>query len=182
MDSNIRNGIGQPRGKSTGLDSGARRRTVHNGGQSQNSAVARVLGSDMLRKIQLANRQGNRGRGVDIEVLLACAEKLCDTLDVPGTMDKVAVLRQRHVEISASIKRYEDQVSQQQASLSRYNDGEENHPEDVENTMGMADVQKAITEYDLKAEEDAVKELEVKKKALEARVAGMEKDLGGLLR
>lgn len=39
-----------------------------------------------------------------------------------------------------------------------------------------------MTEEDLKREEENIKELEFKKRTLEDRVNGMEKDLGGILR
>lgn len=39
-----------------------------------------------------------------------------------------------------------------------------------------------ITDDELRAEEQAVRELDQKKRLLEERVASMEKDLGGLLR
>lgn len=179
-DSSIGGEIGQLKSRSIGPDFRARKQTGYNGTQNQASAVARVLGRDMLKKIQSSNRHGNRERGVDVEVLLVGAERLCEAFDVPGALDKIAILRQRHYEVSTSIKRYETQVSQQQAAISKYNGGEQRYSEDAENTISVADMQKSITEADLRAEEEAVRELDAKKKALEARVANIGKDLGGI--
>jgi hypothetical protein len=39
-----------------------------------------------------------------------------------------------------------------------------------------------LTKEDLRREEEAIRELESKKKGLEDRVTGMERDLGGLMR
>lgn len=39
-----------------------------------------------------------------------------------------------------------------------------------------------VTDEDLRAEEEEIREIEAKRRALQERVAGMEKDLGGLLR
>lgn len=39
-----------------------------------------------------------------------------------------------------------------------------------------------LTEADLQREEEQIKELEIRKRTLEERVDGMQKDLGGILR
>lgn len=150
-------------------------------GQAQSSAVARVLGNDMLRKIQSSNRESSRGRGVDIEVLLEGAEKLCAAFDVPGSKDRVAAIRNRHQQITGSITFYEGKIKRQQSS-NRYT-----HADDDDQFEGggigqnvTTDVAQRITEEDLEAEEVLVKELEDRKRALESRVLGMEKDLGRL--
>lgn len=44
------------------------------------------------------------------------------------------------------------------------------------------DEEVAVTDEDLRCEEEEIGELERKKKELEDRVSGMERDLGGLLR
>ena len=140
--------------------------------------MARVLGNDLLRQIRSSDRDSGRGRGVDIEILLQSAEKLCTAHEVPGAIDRIAALRQRHRHISTSIQTYEGQISKQQVSMSRFNTaGSE------EQTRSNANESTPLfNEQDLAAEDNAIKELEAKKRALEARVAGMERDLGGLMR
>lgn len=179
LDPNSRNGIGSSSARSQGADTTSRRRTAYGNTQSQPSAVARVLGNDMLRQIRSSNRDAGRGGGVDIEILLQGAERLCAAYQTPGTMDRIAALRQRHDKISTSIRSYEGQISQQQSSMNRFNTGsvEEDVAFDANDEIRMI-----FNEQDLAAEDAAIKELEAKKKALEARVAGMERDLGGLMR
>jgi len=133
----------------------------------------------MLRQIRSSNRDAGRGGGVDIEILLQGAERLCAAYQSPGTMDRIAALRQRHDKISTSIRSYEGQISQQQSSMNRFNTG--SVEEDV--AFDASDETRTMfSEQDLAAEDAAIKELEAKKKVLEARVAGMERDLGGLMR
>lgn len=133
----------------------------------------------MLRQIRSSNRDAGRGRGVDIEVLLQGAEKLCAAYQIPGTMDRIAGLRQRHDKISSSIRNYESQISQQQTSMNKFNTGS---AEDQVQLDASDDTRTVFNEQDLAAEDATIKELEAKKKTLEARVAGMERDLGGLMR
>lgn len=135
----------------------------------------------MLRQIRASDRDSGRGRGVDIEVLLQGAEKLCAAYEVSGAMDRISALRLRHEQISRSIASYENQISNQQVSMGRFStrddEGDRDNQHDAPEQVPMA-----FSEQDLAAEEDAIQELESKKKALEARVAGMERDLGGLMR
>jgi len=132
----------------------------------------------MLRQIRSSNRDAGRGRGVDVEVLLQGAEKLCAAYQIPGAMDRIAALRMRHDNISGSIRNYEGQISQQQTSMNRFNTGS---AEDQVQLDASDDTRTVFNEQDFAAEDAAIKELEAKKKALEARVAGMERDLGGLM-
>jgi hypothetical protein len=146
------------------------------------SAVARVLGNEMLLEIRQSSGSAARDKGnVNVEVLLRGAERLCDAYAVAGATDKIAGIRQRHNAVTASITDYQARVSTQQSRLDRFHSGSGYGMDDAEN--GVDDAVKAtiFTEQDFEAEEADVRELEARKKALEVRVAGMEKDLGGLL-
>ena len=158
------------------------------------STVARVLGPDMLHEIQQSSGgstsrlRGTASGSVNVEVLLRGAEKLCAVYPVQGAAEKIASIRKRHKQTCESIAHYEEKVLKQQAKLDRMNKGS-NHghghqddDEDEENDAEFTSTEPAYTEYDMQAEEQEILELEAKKKALEYRVAGMEKDLGGLLR
>ena len=142
----------------------------------------------MLREIQENTGTANRNqtkRGVDVEVLLKGVEKLYSIYPMPGAMEKVASLRNRHGQISSSIAQYQDRVNKQQAQLNRMNrssdfDGLEKEQFDAGSIMDYKTV--ALTEADLRLEASDIQELEHRKRDLEERVAGMEKDLGGLLR
>lgn len=148
-------------------ESGTRRKTTHSTTQGHSSTVARVLGSDMLKKIQSSTREGTRGRRVDVEVLLQGAEKLCSVYDVPGTADRVNAIRTRYHPLTTSITQLEDKLVQQQSSLPRPNlDGK-----------GSID---PLKEDESKVDEETLQKLEEKKMALEARLAALDKDLGGL--
>lgn len=151
------------------------------------SAVARVLGSDMLKEIQRssgnARSQTGLAGGVNVEVLLAGAERLCTIYPVAGASERIASLRSRHRNIAESISRHEEKVSKQQTKLNKLN----KHSDYVQDTYEDENVpnesfEMMATEQDLDMEEQEIRELEAKKRALEERVSGMEKDLGGLLR
>jgi hypothetical protein len=106
---------------------------------------------------------------------------------VAGATEKITSLRSRYRHIAESIAIYEDKVSKQQSKLERMNKssdfGAPPRDEDGDCDEGMQQVLEAgMTEEDLRLEEQEIKELEVKKRALEERVTGIEKDLGGLLR
>lgn len=133
----------------------------------------------MLQQIRSANPDRDRSRGVEIEVLLQGAEKLCAAYDTPGVLDRIATLRQKYDKISRSLQSYEDQISQQQASMNTFGTNIARDEADVDASENGRIAQ---NEQDPAAEEAVIKELETKKRALEAMVAGMERDLGGLMR
>ena len=152
------------------------------------SAVARVLGGDMLQEIQQSNRgasqKGGTSKGANVEVLLQGAEKLCSIYPVTGAAEKIASLRSRHRQVSESVAEYEQRVVKQQSKLDRVNRGGSfdvgDEGEDGQASQGELGV--TVTDGDLRLEEQEIRDLEAKKRALEERVAGMEKDLGGLMR
>ena len=150
------------------------------------SAVARVLGPDMLREIQQSSGSAAKGKsGVNIEVLLQGAERLCEAYAVQGAPDKIAAIRKRHQQISTSVDDYQERVSIQQSKFERYQSGSgygvDDHGNDLIDVADTLNSAPSYTEHDFQTEEAEIKDLEAKKKALEARVAGMEKDLGGLM-
>jgi len=87
-------------------------------------------------------------------------------------LQKINALRERHSRLRSSLSYYEELAATQAEQLSVLNkprdfpvEEEEQEPEEV------------WTAEDLRKEEDEVRELERKKKALEDRVAGYEADL-----
>lgn len=144
----------------------------------------------MLKEIQRSS--GNAGSkngavdGVNVEILLAGAERLCAVYPVAGASERIASLRNRHRSIAESISHHEAKVSKQQTKLNRRNKSadysQDVYEDEIENTPPDESTETTATEQDLVAEEQEIRELEAKKLALEERVSGMEKDLGGLLR
>lgn len=105
---------------------------------------------------------------------------------VAGALERITSLRNRYKQITESVALYEARVASQTAQLDHMNknlDNSQDHGEGGEPTafVGPQHELVTITDEELRAEEQAVKELEPKKRALEERVASMEKDLGGLL-
>ncbi|KAI9816548.1 MAG: hypothetical protein M1827_001680 [Pycnora praestabilis] len=165
----------------------------------KNTAVAAVLGKDMMEEIR---RGGGGGRGiasrcatsesaqrgeVDLEVLLKGAERLCGVYPIPGATEEIESLRTRHSQLVASIANYEVRVTKQAAQLERMNrprdyDAEDDAEDVGSNSNTPIAEQMEITEEDLRKEEEDIRELERKRSGLEDRVSGMERDLGGLLR
>jgi type IV secretory pathway VirD2 relaxase len=115
---------------------------------------------------------------------LAYANK---TSPVTGAAEKITSLRNRYRHIAESIAIYEEKVSKQQSKLERMNKSSDfgSQPQDdggdYDESMQQV-FEPGMTEEDLRLEEQEIKELELKKRTLEERVTGIEKDLGGLLR
>jgi DASH complex subunit Spc34 len=106
---------------------------------------------------------------------------------VAGATEKIASLRNRYRQIGESVALHGEKVSKQQSKLERMNKSSDfSQSQDEEEDYGKGGAHQAaeptVTEEDLRLEEQEIKELELKKRTLEERVTGMEKDLGGLLR
>lgn len=86
----------------------------------------------------------------------------------------------------ASIEKYEELVAEQASQLRSLNRPTSYVADDEHEEMKIQNIhrreQLPLTPQELKREEEGIKELELKKRTLEQRVNGMEKDLGGLLR
>ena len=122
---------------------------------------------------------------MDVHLLLKGAEKLCSAYPIAGAPERIASLRARYEQLNASIGRYEDRVSKQSAQLAKLNkhkDGDEDVEEDDQDESDYTPAVNQVTEQDIEQELEEIEELEKKKRALEDRVSGMERDLGGLLR
>jgi DASH complex subunit Spc34 len=148
--------------------------------------VAAVLGADLNSEIR---KNENLQKGdIDVEILLKGAEKLGEVYAMDGAKERITALRARYARVMTSIAHYEGKVARQTRELERMN-----RPEDWEGGIGEEDDREAeegeedgeeliVTDDDLRKEEEEIKELERKRKELEDRVTGMERDLGGLLR
>ena len=111
---------------------------------------------------------------------------------IQGAAEKITSLRSRHERLSGSIARYEQRIAKQMIQLEKMNRSkhgpgyadydEENDDADVIEKNGETTQAYVVTEEDLKREDGDIRELEKKKRTLEERVSGMERDLGGLLR
>ena len=105
-----------------------------------------------------------------------------------GASEKIASLRSRYRQIGESVIVHEEKIAQQQLKLERMtkNSGFGSQSQDEEEGYEEGDIHQAaeptMTEEELRLEEQEIRELEIKKRTLEERVTGMEKDLGGLLR
>ncbi|ERT02684.1 hypothetical protein HMPREF1624_00985 [Sporothrix schenckii ATCC 58251] len=152
------------------------------------TAVAAVLGGDL--HAQIGRRTGGGGGGggdVDVNILLKGAEKLCTVYALPGALERIPVLRQKHAQQTSTLTYYEAKVAEQAQRLEGMNhDRRGGEGEfDGDNDMSMAAAAPAaadgLTDDDLRHEEDEIRELERKKKELQERLRAMDKDLGGLL-
>lgn len=144
----------------------------------RHTAVAAVLGGEMHSQIRKG--EVDRKGDVDVEVLLRGAEKLCGVYELPGARDRIASLRNQHRNGKNTLAYYEAKVTEQNEQLASMNKGwmEDDDDDDV---TGAGDGSELWTEDDLRREEAEAKELEIKKRDLQARLLQMEKDLGGLM-
>ena len=110
--------------------------------------------------------------------------QLTECSPIPGALEKIASLRQRHQRLTTSISHYEKRVTEQAAQLNRMNLPREFDDSIDEDTFTVQqtpveDIQ--FTEEDMRREEEEVKELEGKRRMLEERVSAMEKDISGVM-
>jgi hypothetical protein len=113
---------------------------------------------------------------------------------MPGAASRIASVRARYSKASASIAQYEALVASQSAQLRSMNrssasfdvdDAAEAEEDTFQNVgaIGMRRTeQQGVSFADLEKEEESIRELEKRKRTLEERVSGMEKDLGGIER
>lgn len=102
---------------------------------------------------------------------------------IPGALEKIANLRQRHERLAASISHYEKAVEEQAEQLSRMNrprNFDAGEDDGIAQSQQPAEV--PMTAEDMRREEEEVKELEAKKQMLEERVNAMEQDIKGVQR
>ncbi|KAF6833988.1 dash complex subunit spc34 [Colletotrichum musicola] len=155
------------------------------GGPRRHTAVSAVLGGDLHDQIRRGERQAAiKGGDVDVEVLLRGATKLCGVYALPGALERIPQIRSRYAHQTNTLAYYEAKVAEQQAALERMNkdhwmgDGDEEEEQEEEDDDEDEDV---MTQEDLRAEEEVVRDLDRKKRELQQRLRAMEKDLGGLL-
>ncbi|KAL9052726.1 MAG: hypothetical protein Q9162_005227 [Coniocarpon cinnabarinum] len=158
------------------------------------TAVASVLGGDLSEKIrreyQRDTREYSKDRrqqrdDFDVELLLTGAQRF----PIPGALERIAALRHRNAKVSDSLDHYENLVEEQSIQLGRMNglssaslDDEADEEVVTNNRTSMSAIETPMTAEDLRKEEEGIAELERKKRTLEERVNGIEKDLGGLMR
>ncbi|KAK4161805.1 DASH complex subunit Spc34 [Cladorrhinum sp. PSN259] len=141
----------------------------------RNTAAAAVLGGDLHSQI-------TRPKGeVDIEVLLQGAEKLCGVYALPGALERIPELRRKWEMQQGTLMYYEQKVAEQvermNAERKVYDQDDEEEDEQMED-VGGGDY---VTYEDLRAEEEAVRQLDRKKRELQAKLKAVEDDLGNLM-
>ncbi|KAH7081793.1 DASH complex subunit Spc34-domain-containing protein [Paraphoma chrysanthemicola] len=148
----------------------------------RNTAVAAVLGNDLVERIRrgggggagsgLGYRtyDGNSKNEVDVESLLEGAEKLLGVYPIPGAQDKIAAMRQRHAQVTASIDYYEGRLAEQTVQLGRLNRNRDFIDDDGDETAEEAPEALPLSEEDLRREEEEMRLLERKKRELEDRL------------
>jgi DNA repair ATPase RecN len=100
---------------------------------------------------------------------------------IPGAHDKIAAMRQRHAQVTASIDYYEERLAEQQTRLGKLNRSRGDYmDEDVEEAEEEPEPIAPMTEEDLRREEEEMRQLERKKRELENRVQSMSRDISGL--
>lgn len=84
--------------------------------------------------------------------------------------------------ITESLAKLEDRVTRNTAELERMSSSYGDEYDDFDTADPSPVESMEVTDDDIERELEEIKELEEKKRALEERVTGMEKDLGGLMR
>lgn len=100
---------------------------------------------------------------------------------IPGAHDKIAALRQRYAQATASVDYYEGRLAEQQTQLEKLNRSRGDYmDEDADEAEEKPEPVAPLTEEDLRREEEEVRQLEKKKRELEGRVQSMSRDISGL--
>lgn len=162
----------------------------------QHTAVAAVLGGDLQEQIRRSEAAAAARSGgvagaapgdVDVEVLIRGAEKLCGVYAPPGAAERIPACRARHSQLANTLAYYEAKVAEQATALGRLN--KDHWAEDDEQETGTEDGNEDIaggngalgdeirTEEELRLEEEELRELEAKKKALQERIKQMSRGL-----
>lgn len=154
----------------------------------QHTAVAAVLGGDLHAQIARPGGGGSgggaKGAGgagdVDVEVLLRGAEKLCTVYPQPRAMERIPALRQEYAHQNETEAYYEAKVAEQSEVLGRmikdrFLDDDDGEEEDEGAYQG--DV---WTDEELRREEEEVRVLERRKRALQERLRNFSDDARGL--
>lgn len=98
---------------------------------------------------------------------------------IAGAAEKISSLRYRYQQVTESLARLEARVAENESALERMRRSErEDDLESPEPEPENLDV----TDEDIQRELEEIRELERRKRMLEERVSGMERDLGGLMR
>lgn len=147
--------------------------------------MAAVLGGELHGQLSGRRKYGsgeNKG-DVDVEVLLRGAEKLCGVYALPGATERIASLRSRWARNKGTLQYYEARVAELTEGVERNRGHWRDEDDEEEAAAGEGgEAEGVVTEEDLRAEEDEVRELDRKKRELQQRIRSMDKDLGGLLR
>ena len=106
---------------------------------------------------------------------------------IEGASGHLASLQTRYDNIVSSIASYEAKVAEQTAQLERINRSKANKKD---RSMAMHGVgrqtvmpkRKKVSADNIQTEETELKDLKERKRTLEDRISGMERDLGGLSR
>ncbi|KAH8727822.1 acyl-CoA dehydrogenase/oxidase [Phaeosphaeriaceae sp. PMI808] len=145
----------------------------------RNTAVAAVLGNNLVERIRRGGGGGagsglgyrtynsNNKHEVDVESLLEGAEKLLGVYPIPGAHEKIASMRQRHAQVTASIDYYEERLEEQTTQLGRLNRNRDYIEEDE--AQEEPPEQPLLSEEDLRREEEEMRQMERKKRELEDR-------------
>ncbi|KAM7204629.1 reticulocyte-binding protein 2 a [Rhypophila sp. PSN 637] len=159
--------------------------SIRSGPARRNTAVAAVLGGDLHTQIVRrggGNGPGGDGRGdVNIEVLLAGAEKLCTVYPLPGALERIPAQRQKYTQLSNTLAYYEAKIAEQQEALERLNLDRWAEDEDEGEDPASEQPRDAMTAEDLRKEEEEVRELDRKKRELQERLRAIDSDIEGLL-
>jgi hypothetical protein len=97
---------------------------------------------------------------------------------IPGALEQIASLRQRHSRLQSSIAYYEARSSDQAEQLHKLRPKHYDDEDDIElNIETEKPPEEIFTQADVQREEDEIKELERKKRSLEERVTRIDQDL-----
>lgn len=131
---------------------------------------------------QLRRGETDRKGDLDVEVLLRGAEKLCGVYELPGARERIVALRSRYRNGKNTMAYYEAKVAEQAEQLASMNKDwmDQDQDKDKEADEPQQSGSDGWTEEDLRREEEEAKQMETKKRELQARLKSMERDIGGL--
>lgn len=114
-----------------------------------------------------------------LPLLLPFSDQICSP--VAGAQEKITSLRYRHELISDSIANLDDRVARNTVELDQMRDSYGDDYDDYDTAGSLQPEAPEVTDDDIERELEEIRDLERRKRVLDARVTGMERDLGALM-
>lgn len=107
---------------------------------------------------------------------------VCDS-PVSGAAETISNLRYRYAQVTDSLEQLDARVAENTAELERINQAYDKDKDfDFAEQQQQQQPETNVTDEDIERELEEIRELERRKRTLEERMTGIDRDIGGLMR